>query len=162
VTVQVRVGREQVVVVEAEGSHELRRRVGVGRRVPLHAGASGRAILAHLAPAEIEDYLSRPLEQVRPTTETNPAALAGILETIRANGYATSEQETAAGVVAISVPVFGADGIIAGSLSISGPQIRLGSDVRDRVIPLIREAGWMLSRAMGHRTPELLPDLVTA
>jgi DNA-binding IclR family transcriptional regulator len=158
VTAQVRVGREQIVVVEAEGTHELRRRVGVGRRMLLHAGASGRAILAHLPAREIEAYLAEPLEQVGPRTQTDAAALSALLAEVRANGYAASEQESVIGVAAISVPVFRADGSVSGSLSISGPDVRMGADVRTRLIPLLQGAGRSLSRAMGSRASHASGD----
>jgi DNA-binding IclR family transcriptional regulator len=160
VTAQVRVGGEQVVVVEAEGLHELRRRVGIGRRMPLHAGASGRAILAFLSPAEIDTYLSKPLTRVGPNTVTDPDALGQRLAEVRERGYTTSHQESVVGVAAASVPIFGQDGEVAGSLSVSGPEARIGPDLEARIVPLLVEAGHDLSRALGYRiqeSPKLVP-----
>jgi IclR family acetate operon transcriptional repressor len=158
VTAQIKSGREQVVVVEAEGLHELRRRVGVGRRMPLHAGASGRAILAFLPSQEIEDYLARPLEKVGPNTVTDPAALRERLADVRRLGYTSSHQETVVGVAAASVPVFGDDGQVVGSLSVSGPEARIGSDLEAGIVPALVEAGHALSRALGHKTTESTAD----
>jgi DNA-binding IclR family transcriptional regulator len=154
VTAQVRVGKEQVVVVEAEGLHELRRRVGIGRRMPLHAGASGRAILAFLSPAEIDAYLSKPLARVGPNTVTDPDALGQRLAEVRERGYTTSHQESVVGVAAASVPIFGQDGEVAGSLSVSGAEARIGPDLETRIVPLLVEAGLDLSRALGYRSEE--------
>lgn len=150
VTAQVRSGWEQVVVVEAEGLHELRRRVGIGRRLPLHAGASGRAILAFLATDEIDWYLDRPLERVGPNTVTEPAVLRQRLLEDRKRGYAFSHEESVVGVAGASVPVFGHNGDVVGSLSVSGPEARIGSDLESRIVPELVWAGNALSRALGH------------
>jgi IclR family acetate operon transcriptional repressor len=154
VTVQVPVGDEQVCVVEAEGLHELRRRVGVGRRVPLHAGASGRAILAFLPEAEIERYLVGPLAEVGPNTLTDAERLRARLEETRRKGYAMSHQETVVGVAAASVPIFGEDAQVAGSMSVSGPEARMGPDLETRIVPLLVEAGRSLSSKLGFRGPK--------
>jgi DNA-binding IclR family transcriptional regulator len=150
VTAQIRSGREQVVVVEAEGLHELRRRVGIGRRMPLHAGASGRAILAFLPPNEINEYLKGTLEKVGPNTVTDRGILRGRLVSDRERGYTSSHQETVVGVAAASVPVFGHDGRVVGSLSVSGPEARLGADLEGRILAELVDAGNALSRALGH------------
>lgn len=155
VTIQVRVGDEQVCVIEVEAPHELRRRVGVGRRMPLHAGASGRAILAHLDSEDIDRYLGSPLAKVGPNTVTDPIRLREQIEATRRMGYTTSHQETVVGVAAASVPIFGPDGRAAGSMSVSGPETRLASDLESRIVPLLVEAGDDLSRELGYRTDVL-------
>ena len=157
VTVQITAAGDQVCVFEAEGLHELRRRVGVGRRLPLHAGASGRAILAFLDPAAIERYLRGPLEKLAPETVTDPARLRRALEETRERGYTTSHQETVVGVAAASVPLFGQDGHVVGSISVSGPEARLASDLELRIVPLLIEAGRALSRKLGYRDTEPAP-----
>jgi len=159
VTAQIRVGGEQVVVFEAEGLHELRRRVGIGRRIPLHAGASGRAILAFLPEADTDRYLAGPLTKVGPNTVTDPAELRARLDEVRRLGYTTSHQETVVGVAAASVPVFGQDGEVTGSLSVSGPEVRIGDDLEKRIVPMLIDAGRAVSRGLGHRAKLPQPRL---
>jgi DNA-binding IclR family transcriptional regulator len=151
VTAQIRDGNDQVVVFEAEGVHELRRRVGIGRRIPLHVGASGRAILAFMPPGEVERYLGGRLTKVTPNTVTDPDELRDRLDRARALGYATSHEETVAGIAGASVPVFDQDGVVVGSLSVSGPDARIGEALEARVVPLLIEAGQTLSRGLGYR-----------
>jgi DNA-binding IclR family transcriptional regulator len=158
VTAQIRRGSDQVVVVEAEGLHELRRRVGIGRRMPLHAGASGRAILAFLPPKEIEEYLAGPLKKVGPNTVTDPKALRRRLDEDRKLGYTSSHQETVVGVAAASVPIFGPDARVVGSLSVSGPEARLGAELERRIVPDLIRAGNLLSRALGHEVAATTDD----
>jgi IclR family acetate operon transcriptional repressor len=157
VTAQIAVEREQVCVFQAEGLHELSRRVAIGRRRPLHAGASGQAILAFMRADEIDAYLRGPLEQVGPSTLTDARSLRARLEEIRSAGVATSAGESAVGVVGLSVPVFGADGLVAGSLSVSGPQARLGSEAVAAIVPKLVDAGRSLSRELGYHEPSSAP-----
>ena len=63
-------------------------------------------------------------------------------------------------MTALSVPVFREDGMVAGSLSISGPDVRMQPDVIVRFIPLLRDAGRSLSSAMGFRSERVQVDLV--
>jgi DNA-binding IclR family transcriptional regulator len=154
VTAQIRDAGDQVVVFEAEGLHELRRRVGLGRRVPLHVGASGRAILAFMPPDEAEAYLRRRLTKVGPNTVTDPEELRERLAQARAVGYATSHEETVAGIAGASVPLFDRDGEVVGSLSVSGPDSRVGEILESRVVPLLIEAGRAVSKALGYRIRE--------
>jgi len=151
VTIQVPAGHDQVCIFEAEGLHEVTRRVGVGRRMPLHAGASGRAILAFLSEAEIEAHLQSGLPRVGPNTVTDRAVLRRLLDDTRRTGLTRSHQESASGIAAVSVPVFHADGRVAGSLSVSGPEARLSDEVLDGINPVIIDSGIALSRELGYR-----------
>jgi DNA-binding IclR family transcriptional regulator len=128
--------------------------------MPLHAGASGRAILAFLPEAEIESYLQSGLPKVGPNTVTDRAELRRLLEQTREKGLARSRQESASGIAAISVPVFLPDGRVAGSLSISGPENRLTDDVLDSLAPKILESGVALSRELGYRDGQLATNRV--
>jgi IclR family transcriptional regulator, acetate operon repressor len=154
VTVQIPAGRDHICVLEVEGLDEIRRRVGIGRRMALHAGASGRAILAFMPPAQIDEYLRGPLEKVSPSTVTDPAELRKKFEEIRAQGYAMSAGESVIGAMAISAPVFGRSGSIEASISISGPQTRLSPEVAKEFTPMVVTAGLLLSRQLGYNPME--------
>jgi DNA-binding IclR family transcriptional regulator len=153
VTIQVPAERDHICVVEVEGLDEIRRRVGIGRRMALHAGASGRAILAYMPQARIDDYVSKPMDKITATTLTDPVLLEEVLTEIRANGYAVSQSESVVGAVAISAPAFGDVGLVEGSISISGPESRLTPDVVERFTPMVVEAGRQLSERLGYSDP---------
>jgi DNA-binding IclR family transcriptional regulator len=150
VTIQVPAGRDHVCVVEVEGLDEIRRRVGIGRRMPLHAGASGRAILAFMTPAEIAHYLETPLEHVTPLTNADRARVEKLLEQTRAVGFAVSRSESVVGAVAVSAPCFGPGGRIEGSISVSGPESRLTPEVVNRFTPHVIDAARRISRNLGQ------------
>ncbi len=70
-----------LILDRIESTHRLRMVVDVGHVVPLHAGAGSKALLAHLAPAEIERVAAGPLPRLGPATITDPGALLRDLET---------------------------------------------------------------------------------
>ena len=125
-------GTVRICVLESESRQEIRRTVGVGRQVPLHAGASGRAILAFQPPTEQEALISSLGEEDR-------VRVRGLLEATRAAGYATSFEESTANVAALAAPLFDRKrGRVLGSISISGPVFRWHAEtMRPFVEPLL-------------------------
>ncbi|MEU5462872.1 IclR family transcriptional regulator [Streptomyces althioticus] len=117
-TLHVRAGDEAVLVLGAESDYELRRAARLGSTTPLHRGASGRAILAHLPPDEITAVLSR-----ADRSDTAQETLDG-LATIRSQGFALSTGANHPGLRGIAVPVLSPDGHPVASAAVSGPADR--------------------------------------
>src|ERR687891_353831 len=82
-------GAEVIYVDRVESAWPLRMTLAAGTRVPLHCTASGELGLARYTP----------------TTITERAPLAAELARIRANRYATDNEEYHAGLVCVAVPV---------------------------------------------------------
>lgn len=109
----------------------------VGRRVPVHCTAVGKALVAQLAEVDVRAILGRAgMVAQTPNTLTDPAALLAHLEQVREQGYATDEAEQELGVRCVAVPVL--DGPARVALSVSGPDARFTPDARDRVVPLMQ------------------------
>lgn len=76
----------------------------IGGRLPLHCTGVGKVLLAH-APAEVvSEALDRPVRYT-PFTVVQPAVLAGQLERIRRDGFATTVDEMTVGASSIAVPI---------------------------------------------------------
>jgi len=126
--------RHIVYVHQVESQRSVRAFNRVGNRVLAHASAAGKALLA-CAPQAALDALAEggELAALTPATLTDPAALIGDLERVRARGYALDlgEQDPEIVCVAASVPAAGLRP--AAAVSVSGPALRMrGLDV-DRV-----------------------------
>lgn len=86
-------------------------RADVGVTNPAYASAMGKALLAHLPPAELEAYLATVrLERVTEHTVSSVGALRAELERVRERGYALSEGEHRADVRSVAAPVFAYNG----------------------------------------------------
>lgn len=150
VTVQVPAGDDRVCVYEAEGLHEVRRRVGVGRQVPLVAGASGRAVLAFLPDQEIQ----RMLDSAVPLTSgtlTDPVRLRRLLDETRGTGIAASRGETVDGVASVAAPIFDSGNAVVGSIAVTGPSSRCDEETLRSFIPALQQTALAVSRQLGFQ-----------
>lgn len=149
VRLYVRDGDERVCVTALEGTFELRHVIQVGRRLPLHAGAAGKLLLAHADGAcvarELERAASTPASPRAPSAER----LREELEAIRQAGYALSVGEREEGLSAIAAAVHDHSGSVVAAVSVSGPSSRLTIDGLLAMRPLVGEAADTLSRALG-------------
>ncbi len=106
----VREGNEALYVDRVYSTKRVPRASRVGGRLPLHATAVGKVLLAYEEEWVTEAYLAHGLTAPTRHTHTNPTRLAEELATIRSQGYATTYEEVRAGSCSIAVPVFGEPG----------------------------------------------------
>jgi DNA-binding IclR family transcriptional regulator len=119
----------KVFAVVERGPHPLGYDFAVGTRDGIHAGASGKPILAFLPDKEIERFLSKPLPRVTERTLVDPEKLRRQIRQIRKRGYATSRSERVSGAATgIGAPVFGANGQVIGAVVVTIPSFRWRSD----------------------------------
>lgn len=99
--------------------------VEVGELKPLHAGSSGKVILAFLSDEEIDTYIAESgLPPATGKTTTDPNKLWRELRRIRRQGFAITRGQRLEGAVAIGGPVFGAAGRIHASVVLTIPAHR--------------------------------------
>jgi len=118
----------------------------IGGRVPAHATALGKTMLAFSEEIDVEALLSSALPARTPQTVVDPARLRRQLADIRRHGVATEVGEFAADVSSVASPVFSPSGTLLAALSVSGP-----SDGFDhaRSAPAVRAAALALTRRLG-------------
>jgi DNA-binding IclR family transcriptional regulator len=125
----VRDGAELVVMVNVESDQPLRFGQPPGTRVPIHASAMGKAILA-FADADLRTTIGglESLPRFTSATITRRPALVDELEHIRREGYAMNLEERYDGVAGVAAPILDERGRSRGAIGIRGPAVRL--DVR--------------------------------
>ena len=82
------------------------------------------------------------------TTITDPEGLRSELRDIRRDGYAVDHGEQEEGVRCLAAPVFGPDGEIFASISLSGPASRLHKRRIDGLVPDLKRIAADLSVAL--------------
>ena len=138
-----------VCMLVEESPAPLHYAVEVGEMKPLHAGSSGRAILAHLSDEEIQSYIERTgLPALTTRTITNPEILWREIRKIRKKGYALSRGQRLDGAVAIAGSVFDGDGVIHASLVLTVPAYRYRLADADRLTTLVMETAARISDLM--------------
>lgn len=91
----------------------------IGRSLPLHLGAAGRSMLAHLSDEEFESYLTSDLASRTSASLVDPAVLRTVRDQTREEGYAVSIDEVDLGVSAIAVPILDPSGHPLGAAAIA-------------------------------------------
>jgi DNA-binding IclR family transcriptional regulator len=150
VTLSSLLGRERIYVDQLVSPHEIKMSVELGRPYPLHAGASGKAILAFLPEHMRQSILTSALERLTDRTFTDGLALEAELATIRELGTAASRSERQTGAASVAAPIF--DGhMVIGSMSVCGPEYRFDDPAVARYRVVVRNAAAQLSRDLSRR-----------
>jgi IclR family pca regulon transcriptional regulator len=136
-------GEEIVYVARVPSSKMMTMAINVGGRLPAHATAMGKALLAALPLDQLEEYLaSAQLRSYMPRTVTDPDVLRDQLERVREAGYAIVEQEVEEGLIAIATAIRDRSGKAVGAVNLSTNVLRHSVDsVRSELRePLLRTA----------------------
>lgn len=131
-------------IVTESSEQNLRYSVPQGRRLPMHALAAGKAMLAAMNDSELERYF-REAERIAFTesTVTDEATLRLQLAEARETGFATTEDEYSRGIAGVGRLVT-MDGVVVGSLSVAVPKVRFDKEVKARVCDLLERTASLL------------------
>jgi len=118
----------EVVVAHVEDSPECPRAIplDVGLHEATHATAFGKVLLAGMLPEQRDQYLSiHPLRRLTPATMTERADLENDLATVNRTGVAWEYEEFMPDLVCVAAGVRGGNGMIVGSVALSGSAKRM-------------------------------------
>jgi DNA-binding IclR family transcriptional regulator len=123
-------GAEIVYLAKRDSIHPLRLFSAIGRRLPAHATALGKALLAQRTQTEVNRILAEPLRRLTARTITRRADLRSDLAATRTRGYAIDREENSEGIAcfAVALPLSSADAV-----SISLPISRLSRYLEPRI-----------------------------
>ena len=118
----------------------------LGREMPLHSNAMGKAILAFLprdtALSIIDEH---GLARCTKRTITSRSKLLNELEVIRERGFAISCQEQYDGICGIGAPIVDATGTVRGAVSLNGTKEESRSEDVDRFSTAVKVAAHAIS-----------------
>jgi len=123
----------------------------IGPRVRAYCSAMGKAVLAHLGEEELKGHLNR-TERVpfTPSTMTRKKMLKMELEKTKARGYSLDREEAVRGLSCLGAPVFGRDGSLEGSLSISGASKRILGPRKETFLEELLRTADEISQHLGY------------
>ena len=125
---------QAVILAVQEGPDAVNLFAYPGARMPLHATAPGKAMLAHMPEERVDEIIDRQgLVEVTPQTVTDRDVLFEQLEEIRGQGYAVDEGERIAGMVCIAAPILDKTDRIRGAICVCGPQSRIDAERRAEI-----------------------------
>ena len=91
-----------------------------GTRVPAYCTSNGRVLLGALAADEADAWVARQaLHALTPNTQTSPQRLSTEIARVRAQGYASVDQELEPGLRTIAVPLKNVRGEVLAAINVS-------------------------------------------
>lgn len=147
-------GGQVVYLSKRDSLHPVRLISSLGSRLPAHATALGKALLAARDDETVRGSLSFPLPALTARTLTEWEPLAAELAATRARGYAIDDGEAADGLRCFSVTVPrgglpGRDGPATDAISVSVPTFRLTTEREDDLVAALLEAQQRLGGVAG-------------
>jgi IclR family acetate operon transcriptional repressor len=153
-------GMSAIYVDQVESGHAVRLFAEPGRRVPAHASAAGKAMLAFQEALVLDRlYASEPWQSLTSRTFTTAASLHDELAMVRARGYAVDNGEYEEGVSCVGAPVFDAEGLACAAISISAPSTRLERCGLGELGSLLARHAGEISRGLGYATAPRTGDV---
>lgn len=119
-----------------------------GQIIPLHAGATGKTLLANLPKEERKRILQKELVRYTDRTLVDPEKLWEELDQIQKQGYAVTTGESNEGAMAIGVPIFDREGKLLYGLSVAGPLERMQQKGEEFLKESIIRAAEQMTRMM--------------
>lgn len=138
-----------VCVEKLESSRPVRLSVQPGQPLLLHAGASGKTLLAYQSEREREAFLEARCE-LDPSFAEHVGELRTELEQIAERGWAVSRGEIDEGIWACSAVIRRGDRAL-GTLSVAAPAYRIDEDDQAHILDRLRHASAEIADKVSQR-----------
>ncbi|MES0809218.1 IclR family transcriptional regulator [Roseibium sp. SCPC15] len=150
VDINLREGREAVVVSEIHSPQPVRYTLGQGFRADLRVGAAGWAILSQLPEEETENILAASDIRLADGGDLSPELIRSGLEKARAEGFATTEGQRVPDAAGYAAAFRGPNGTVMGSIAIIMPSSRNRKPERKELFAAtVRRSADELSNILG-------------
>jgi len=135
-----RIGPHVLIAAHVPSAQPLRFDAGQGSRVPIHASAMGKMLLALSDDPGAEIAALGALGRFTRHTLADPDSLLADLVVIRARGWSLNDGERHDGVRAVAVAIPTTAGVSTSAIAVQGPALRLTDDRLDAVYADLRAA----------------------
>ena len=146
-------GTEVLYVEKLAGRNAVQAKTRRGGRLPLHATAAGKVLLAAAPESLFHEIVAAGLRRYTAHTIIAPGHLRRALTEIRRSGIGYAREELTVGLNAVASPVLDADGTAVAALSVT---LLSGRTELRRLGPAVHTAAISVSRALQQRA--LLTD----
>ena len=149
-------GMDVIHVARVEDSRPMPGSVRIGNRLPAHATAIGKVMLARLSPSELDAALAgASFERHTPATITDAPRLRARIDEVRERNYDISLEELNPGQVSAAVPIL-VGGKAVGGLAVSSTTVRETEEsLRDTIVPILFSVATEIASAYRNANPQL-------
>jgi DNA-binding IclR family transcriptional regulator len=153
-------GRDVVYLARIATRRSVASNVQVGARLPAHATAMGRVLLAALPDSEIRAlYRGRTLQSYSAQTPSTVEALLAQLNVDRSNGFVLQDSGFEAGVASVAAPIRDVAGETIAAINVSAVTILTrDGDLHGVLKTEILKAAVALSRDLGADPSQAIED----
>ena len=145
-------GDEAVCVERIEAQRLIKLSMERGAALPLHVGASSKCLLAFMGEQFVDGYLARAdLVPITNKTLTDENFIRRELESIRVQGYCTSEGEADQDARGAGAPIFDQAGRLVGGLSVAGPADRIPLQSLPSLGETVKKVALEISEELGYQ-----------
>ena len=116
----------------------------IGARLPMHATAVGKVLLAY-APADVRTHVLSNLTRITAYTVTQPGRMAQQLRRVHADGYAVTSEEMSLGACSVAVPVRDESSVVVAALGVVVPGLKRD---RPRLVAALQVAAQGIRRTL--------------
>jgi len=111
-----------VFVAHVDSQRPVRLVTEVGRRIPAHACAAGKALLAFSATSVADRYRDQEMRKLTKRTVTSVEQLECQLARARRRGWAEASEESSENLTCLAAPVRGHNGAVVAAMTICVPE----------------------------------------
>ncbi|HUB68788.1 MAG TPA: IclR family transcriptional regulator [Acidimicrobiales bacterium] len=142
-------GIEVFYVARAESTHAVQMVSAVGQRLPAHATALGKALLASLSEQEVQArYVGQTLAPLSTRTITSLRRLEAELRVTRESGIAWDDCEANENVRSVAASATDRKGLLF-AVSVDVPTVRWSLEAATRFAQVVRQEADLLSMRLG-------------
>jgi len=150
----IRDGASMIPIYKKKATFALRYDSVLGERLPGHASAVGKAILAWLGPSELHELFPSPeLPAFTEKTITSLGALEAHLRGVRESAVAFNLEEMFVGICAAASAIVDRDGSPRAGISITAPTMRF-MEKQGQVGELAKAGAELVATRAGYRGPD--------
>lgn len=144
-------GIEGIYIDKVEGTSGTILYSRIGRRIPIHCSAVGKALLVNSSEEELNKILDGYIfNSHTPNTIINKKDFLKELESVRTLGHAIDNQENELGVRCIAAPIKNHLGQVIAAISISTPVLSMKNEEMKNILSLLKQAADKISQQMGY------------
>lgn len=145
IVLEVLSGKSTFMAYIAEGPQRVRIAGTVGDRLPIHAAAGAKSIMAFSPPEITDNLLNQEMPSLTPNTITNQRIFKHQLKAIRHQGFSYDNEEIDIGISAVGAPIFNHEKKPVAAVVVAGPSQRVSWNVDSPIVSQVKDTAAKIS-----------------
>lgn len=132
-------GKSARIGYVAQSEQTISIRAIIGDKLPSHAAAGAKAIIAFSTPETIDVFLKKRMHRFTQRTITDPDKLRAELNRVRKTGIAFTQEEIDEGVSGIAAPILDTSSKPVAAVTVVGPSARVKCSIHSPIAKKLQE-----------------------